>query len=305
MTSSALTASGNLRGILFMLASMALFALEDMFLKWAAIGLPLGQVIFVSGAFGAPVFAFFARRQGQRILTRTAFHPAVTLRNLGEMVGTLGYIIALSTVPLSTVSALLQATPLVVTMAAALFMAEQVGWRRWAAICVGFLGVMLVIRPGMDGFQPQSLWVLLTVAGLALRDLAARRIPPHLTNNQVSAWGLMAVALLGLLMMAFTGGARLPDLWGLSVLFGALVFGTAGYWAITVATRTGEVSVVSPFRYARLVFAILIGTFVFHEIPDQWTLYGAALIIASGLYAFARERARMKQSRKQTVNQNS
>lgn len=287
-----MTAADNLRGILLMLASMALFAMEDMFLKWATVDLPLGQVIFVSGFFGALIFALLARAEGQRILTRDGFHPAVTLRNLGETVGSLGYIIALASVPLSTVSALLQAMPLAVTLAAALFMQEQVGWRRWTAICVGFLGVLLVIRPGMEGFRPQSLWVLLTVAGLTLRDLASRRIPPHLTNHQVSAWGLMAITVLGLGMMVLMAPPIMPDPWQTVVLFGALVFGTGGYWAITAATRVGEVSVVSPFRYSRLIFAILIGTFVFAEIPDRYTLVGAGLIIGSGLYAFARERAR-------------
>lgn len=284
----------NLRGIFLMLASMALFAVEDMFLKMASASLPTGQIIFVAGFFGAPVFAVMARAQGARILTRFALHPAVLLRALGEMVGTFGYILALATVPLSTISAVLQAMPLAVTMGAALFMQEKVGWRRWSAIAVGFAGVILVIRPGLDGFRPEALWGLLTVAGLALRDLAARAIPRACSDAQVSCWGLMAVALLGVLMMIGEGDVRVPTYWQSAILGGALAFGTAGYWAITAATRTGEVSVVAPFRYSRLIFAILIGTFVFAEIPDVITLSGAGLIIGSGLYSFARERARKR-----------
>lgn len=287
-------ASENLRGILLMLVSMALFAVEDMFLKLASAGLPTGEIIFVAGFFGAPVFAVMARAQGARILTARALHPAVLLRALGEMVGTFGYILALATVPLSTISAVLQAMPLAVTMGAALFMQEKVGWRRWSAIAVGFAGVILVIRPGMEGFHPQALWGILTVAGLALRDLAARAIPRDCSDAQVSCWGLIAVAALGVLMMAGQGGVVVPSLTQSAVLFGALAFGTAGYWAVTGATRTGEVSVVAPFRYARLVFAIIIGAVVFAEIPDVITLSGAALIIGSGLYSFARERARKR-----------
>jgi drug/metabolite transporter (DMT)-like permease len=287
-------ASENLRGILLMLISMALFAVEDMFLKLASAGLPTGEIIFVAGFFGAPVFAVMARAQGARILTARALHPAVLLRALGEMVGTFGYILALATVPLSTISAVLQAMPLAVTMGAALFMQEKVGWRRWSAIAVGFAGVILVIRPGMDGFHPQALWGILTVAGLALRDLAARAIPRDCSDAQVSCWGLIAVATLGVLMMAGQGGVVVPSMAQSAVLFGALAFGTAGYWAVTGATRTGEVSVVAPFRYARLVFAIIIGAVVFAEIPDVITLSGAALIIGSGLYSFARERARKR-----------
>lgn len=281
----------NVRGILLMLAAMALFALEDMFLKWAAAGLPVGQIIFVSGAFGLPIFAVMARRSGGRTLTRAALHPAVLARNLGEMIGSLGYITALATVPLSTVSAVLQATPLAVTMAAALFMGEHVGWRRWSAIGAGFAGVLLVIRPGIEGFRPEALWVLVTVAGIALRDLASRAIPADSSNAQVSAWGLAAVTLMGLMMMAAHGSVTTPSLPQIAILFGTVLFGSAGYWAVTAATRTGEVSVVSPFRYARLVFAILIGAFVFAEKPDALTLAGATVIVLSGLYSFMRERA--------------
>lgn len=272
---------------------MALFAVEDMFLKIAAADLPVGVVIFVAGAFGAPVFVLMARMEGRRTLTRAALHPAVLARNFGEMVGTYAYIIALAAVPLATVSAVLQALPLAVTLGAALFMGETVGWRRWAAIAVGFAGVMVVIRPGLEGFRPEALWVLVTVAGLALRDLATRAIPRDCSTAQVSAWGLLSVALLGVLMMA-QGGAAVPDARQAAVMFGALVFGTAGYWLVVGASRTGEVSVVSPFRYTRLVFAIVLGWAVFAERPDAMTLIGAAMVIGSGLYALARERARKR-----------
>lgn len=287
-------ASDNLRGILFMVVSMALFGLEDMFLKWAAASLPVGEIILVSGLFGVAVFVFMAWREGQKVFTKQGLNPWVLARGLGEMVGTFAYITALATVPLSTVSAVLQAMPLAVTMAAALFMQEKVGWRRWSAIAVGFAGVILVIRPGLDGFRPEALWVLITVAGLTLRDLAARKIPPVCSTAQVSAWGLISVTLLGALMMAGSGEAAMPTLWESFTLLGALVFGTAGYWAIIGATRTGEVSVVAPFRYVRLVFAVLIGAFVFQEWPDVMTLCGSGLIVASGLYSFARERARKR-----------
>ena len=285
--------ANNLRGITLMLLSMALFAVEDMFLKWAASDLPVGMVIFVAGAFGAPVFAVLARIEGRRVLTRAALQKPVILRNAGEMIATFAYINALAVVDLSTVSAVLQATPLAVTLGAALFLRERVGWRRWSAIAVGFAGVLLVIRPGMEGFRSESLWVLMSVAGLALRDLAARAIPAEFSTAQVSCWGLMSVALLGAVMMV-PGGAVAPDAAQVGVLFGALVFGTAGYWAVVAATRTGEVSVVAPFRYARLVFAMAIGVFVFQERPDALMLAGAALVIGSGLYAFARERARKR-----------
>jgi len=290
------THGDNLTGILLMLAAMALFAVEDLFLKWAAAGLPLGQIVLISGAFGAPVFVLMAWRSGLGIFVKDAVHPAVLARNLGEMVGTASFIAALAVVPLGTVAAVLQAMPLAVTMGAALVFGERVGWRRWTAIAVGFAGVLLVIRPGSEGFRVEALLVLVTVAGMTLRDLATRAIPRNVTTAQISAWGLMAVAVLGCGMLGVTGGARVVTGAEALVLLGALVFGTAGYWAVTSATRTGEVAVVAPFRYSRLVFSMGLGVVFLAERPDGLTILGAALIVGSGLYAFARERARKRAS---------
>ena len=285
-----MTPKDNLRGIGLMTGSMAMFAVEDMFLKFAARDLPTGEILLLTCLIGMIFFAALARAGGKPILTRAALHPAVILRNMGEMAGTYAYITALAAVPLATVSAVLQAMPLAVTLGAALFMGEHVGWRRWTAIAVGFTGVLIVIRPGLDGFRPAALWVLLTVAGLGLRDLATRAVPATTSTSQLSTWGVISVALLGGVMTLFQT-PQTPDLWQSTLLFGAILFGSAGYWAITSASRTGEVSVVSPFRYSRLICAILIGATVFKEYPDRLTLLGAAIIIGSGLYSFARERA--------------
>ena len=288
--------SENLTGILLMLAAMALFAVEDLFLKLAAADLPIGQIILISGALGLPVFVGMAWRQGQGILVKDALQPAVIARNLGEMVAAAAYVAALAAVPLGTVAAVLQALPLFMTMGAALIFGEKVGWRRWTAILVGFAGVLLVIQPGAEGFRVEALLVLISVAGIVVRDLAARAIPARVSTAQVSAWGLMSVTVLGLGMIAATGDVRAVTGTEAAVLLGAVVFGTAGYWAVTAATRTGEVSVVAPFRYARLVFSMGIGVAFLAERPDLLTLVGAAVIVGSGLYAFARERARKRAS---------
>lgn len=286
--------SDNLRGIVLMVASMAFFAVEDMFIKFAAHGLPNGEIILVSGLFGVPIFAALAWRSGHSIWVKGALHPAVLIRGVGEMVGSVAYVAALGSIPMPTVSAVLQAMPLVVTLGSALFLGEKVGWRRWTAIAVGLAGVLLVIRPGLEGFRPAALWVLVTVFGLAVRDLATRVVPPQYTDAQISAWGLIAVALLGAAMMAISGEAVMPNAVQTLQLTGMVTVGVAGYWAITAAARTGEVAVVAPFRYSRLIFAILIGWLVFAEPADVMTLSGAALIIGSGLYSFARERARKR-----------
>ena len=286
--------SHNLRGILLMVTSMAFFAVEDMFIKFAAYGMPSGQIIAISGLFGVPIFAALAWRRGESVLVKGALHPAVLIRGAGEMVGSLAYVAALGSIPLPTVSAVLQAMPLVVTLGSALFLGEKVGWRRWTAIAVGMAGVLLIIRPGLEGFRPAALWVLTTVVGLAVRDLATRFVPPHFSDAQISAWGLVPLVFLGGGMMAISGGVVVPDTVQTLQLAGMVGFGVVGYWAITAASRSGEVSVVAPFRYTRLVFAIAIAGLVFGEPADIITLSGAALIIGSGLYSFARERTRKR-----------
>jgi drug/metabolite transporter (DMT)-like permease len=210
------------------------------------------------------------------------------------MLGSVCFVVALALVPLVTATAIFQAMPLAVTMGAALFLGEQVGWRRWTAILVGFAGVMVIIRPGAPGFEPAALLAVGAVLGLAARDLFTRRIPSRIDTMLLTAWGFLAVALVGGAQLLATGGAVMPTAGDALMLLGALAFGTVGYWWLTESTRLGELSAIMPFRYARLLFALIIGVVVFSERPDAWTLGGAALIVGSGIYAVLRERARAR-----------
>lgn len=284
----------NLRGIVLMVAAMAGFAVEDMFIKWAAASVPTGQILLLLSVFGTPVFAIMAHWQGARFWSSAVLHPAVVWRNAGEMIGTAGFVTALALTPLTSATAIFQATPLAVTLGAAVFLGETVGWRRWTAILVGFCGVLLIIRPGLSGFNMNSLWSVVAVIGLSARDVATRRIPATISTLQLAAWGFAAVGVLGLGMLLHSGGAMWLDLRQASLIGSALVCGVGAYWAIILATRTGEVSVITPFRYSRLVFALIIGALVFGERPDWVTLAGATLVIGSGLYTFARERFRKR-----------
>ncbi|MCX8507927.1 MAG: DMT family transporter [Rhodobacteraceae bacterium] len=289
-----LNKNDNLTGILLMVGSMAGFAIEDMFTKWLTGALPTGEVLFLFGLLGTPVFALMARMQGERTFSRAALSAPLLWRNGGEMAGTLGFIIAISLIPLAMVGSILQAMPLVVTAGAALFMGEKVGWRRWTAIGLGFAGVLLILRPGLEGFRPEALWAVLAVLGLSVRDLATRRVAADISSMQVGALGFLAVTLLGALMMLVTGGALWPAPLHCVWLTLSLVFGISSYWAITAAMRLGDMSVITPFRYTRLLFVLIIAAVAFGERPDAPTLWGAALVIGSGLYTLARERARQR-----------
>jgi drug/metabolite transporter (DMT)-like permease len=280
----------NLRAIALMVLSMAGFAIEDMLIKYIALEMPTGQFLMLIGAGGALIFTLMAWRQGQAVLSADFLRPTIIIRNLGEVIGTLGFVTALVLTPLSSASAILQATPLAVTLGAALFLREAVGWRRWSAILIGFCGVVAVIRPGLEGFEPASLFAVLGVIGLATRDVATRATPATISSLVLSAHGFGMLVPAGAFLLWISGGAVAPSVQGYGLLFAALIIGVSAYYALTLSMRLGDVAVVTPFRYVRLVFALFIGVTVFHEQPDAWTLGGAAIIILSGLYTFFRER---------------
>lgn len=283
----------TLRGILLMTIAMALFAAQDTATKLASSELSAEQILLMVGFGGAVVFALWGAARGMPVVTRAALHPALLARNALEMLGSFCSVTALTLVPLSVASAILQAAPILVTAGAALFLGEAVGWRRWAAVGVGFGGVLVILRPGGQEFDPNTLWAVVGVVALAARDLATRRLPPGLPTTTVAAWGFGAVGVMGLGVMGVRGEAVWPSSAVLGLLAGAIAFGLVAYWCVIEATRHGDVSAVAPFRYTRLVFALLLGIAVFDERPDALMLLGAAIVVASGVYTYLRE-ARIK-----------
>ncbi len=281
----------NLRGAAIMVLSMLGFAVEDMFIKLLADALPIGQILLMLGIGGSFFFGLVVVLQRQPLVTRAMFSAPIGLRAVGEIVGTLGFVSAIVLTPISSASAILQATPLTVTLGAALFLGEPVGWRRWSAIVVGLFGVLLIIRPGMDSFQTLSLLALLGVAGLTIRDLATRRVPGSISTMQVSFLGFLAlIPASGIFMLL--ARAHFVPLNGLQWVYilSAMAIGLVAYYGIVAAMRVGEVSFVTPFRYSRLLFAMVVGLTIFGERPDLLTYIGAAIIVASGIYTVLRER---------------
>jgi drug/metabolite transporter (DMT)-like permease len=281
---------GNLRGAILMVLAMAGFAFEDMFVKSAARQLPVGEILILFGLGGMLCFMLLTKRRGEPL-----YHPAILSRPLlikaaMEVMGRLGYTVALALTPLSNASAILQATPLVVVAGAALIFHEPVGWRRWAAIALGFLGVLIILRPGLEGFELASLWAVVGMLGFAGRDLATRAAPPVLSNVQLGIYGFLMLIPTGVILLMFTGGAVVPAPREALDLVAAVGFGVGAYYGLTAAMRMGEVGVITPFRYTRLVFALILGVVVFAERPDALTLIGAAVIIGSGIYTLIRGR---------------
>ncbi|MFK7744155.1 MAG: DMT family transporter [Roseobacter sp.] len=280
----------NLRGAALMVFSMLLFAIEDMLIKFMAVDIPVGQIIAMLALGSALLIGILLRLQHQALFDRSMMTGPILLRAIGEVIGTLGFVTAIALIPLSTASAILQATPLFVTLGAALFLQEAVGWRRWTAILVGFCGVLMIIRPGMEGFSWQSLFALQGVVGLGLRDLATRRVPKGTSTLQLSFLAFTVLIPAGAFLMWInqsTVTPLSPANTGFFVL--ATFIGIVAYYTIVAAMRAGEISFVTPFRYSRILFALVIGVLIFGERPDIWTLLGAAIVVSSGLYTLWRE----------------
>lgn len=280
----------NFRGALLMIVSMVLFAFEDMFIKLLAAELPYAEVLGMVGLLGALAFGIMLKLKGGRLLTLDLANPLVLFRSLAEAIGSIGIVVALALSDLSSTSAIMQALPLAIVLGAALFLNEPVGWRRWSAIVVGFLGVLMVIRPGLAGFQPVSLMAVLAVVGLAARDIATRRVPAHIHSDQLAALAFLAILVASCLMGWVLGQSFVmpsPRQWG---LFAAcMMVGVGGYALLVSATRVAEASALAPYRYVRLVFALILAFIVFDERPDTPTMLGAGVIVASGCYTMWRE----------------
>ncbi len=283
-------ASGNLAGSLWMTGAMAGFAVEDAFLKFAAGHLPIGQVLVMMGLAGALIFASVAIRRGEQAFPPALLSRTMVMRSVLEVNGRLFYALAIALTPISTASAILQATPLVVVLGAAWLFQEKVSPWRWLLIALGFVGVLVIIRPGLHGFDALALLALAGMLGFAGRDLATRAAPPALTNAQLGVAGFLVLAVAGVVILLVSRGAKWPDLTGLAMVSGATAFGTCSYAALTNAMRNGEVAVVTPFRYTRLLFAMVVGVVLFHERPDAATFIGSAIIVICGVLILGQKR---------------
>ncbi|MCB1394760.1 MAG: DMT family transporter [Rhodobacter sp.] len=274
-----------------MVLAMAAFACEDALVKAATQQVAPATVMMGFGLLGMAIFAVMAWLRRETAFPAGGLTRGLMIRSAIELCGRLFYSLALAFADLGATSAILQATPLVVVGGAVWVFGERVGWRRWVAIGIGFVGVLLVLRPSGEGLDMAALFAVLGMLGFAGRDLATRAAPLTVTNAQLGVLGMSVLALAGLVVQLATWSPlALPGPDAALRILGAAVFGVAAYSALTVAMRAGEVSVVTPFRYTRLVFALVLAVLVFGERPDLPMLLGSALIVGSGLFTLARSR---------------
>lgn len=276
--------SDNLRGSLWMMASMAGFAVEDAFVKVAAVQLPVGQVLMIFGLGGALIFAALAYRRKERFFTADVVSRAMRIRVVFEFTGRLFYVLALAMTPLSSTTAILQATPIIVVLGAAVFFGEKVGWQRWAAIIVGLLGVIVILRPSSGSFSWLSLLAVIGMIGFAGRDLASRAAPLSLSTSILGLYGFLTIVFAGACCALWEGRAPvMPDARVGACMAGAIIMGVFAYSSLMKAMRTGEVSAVTPYRYTRLLFGLSLGVILFGEKLDPPMILGCVLVVLSGL----------------------
>ena len=264
---------------------MAGFAIEDSLLKVVTQSLPVGQVLILFGAMGAALFAAVAGRTKVRLFSRDVISRPMRIRVCFEVTGRLFYMLAIALTPLSAATVILQATPLVVVGGAAIVFGEKVGWRRWTAIVIGLIGVLVILQPGRESFSTLSLLAVLGMLGFAGRDLASRAAPISLGASVLGFYGFLAVIVAGGGFALWQGAAFvIPGGMAALCLVAATVIGVISYGSLMRAMRIGAVSAVTPFRYTRLLFGVGLGIALFGEVLSPAMIAGCGLIVLSGLF---------------------
>ena len=285
-----LTKDDNIRGIMIMVLAMMAFAVADALVKMSAAFLSPAQVLFFLNSGGLILFTLLAIIKGEPLWDRRIFAPALLLRYVSEVIGMVGMVLALIYVPLSTVGAVTQAAPMLVAVLAVFFFGETVGWRRWSAIAVGFVGVLLVVQPSSDGFDVTILWAVMAMIGLSIRDLFTRLTPIGMPSTSLAAYTMLAATPFAIAWVFYNGETPVPADVNWLVAIPMVSLGSLGYLLLITSIRMADVSVVTPFRYSRIIFLLALGILLFDEEPSAMMLAGAALIIASGVYLILRQR---------------
>ena len=290
--------SENIKGAIFMSINMLAFVVNDAFMKFLFIDISIYQAIFLRGVITIPMLALMAVYRNQITFSvNKSDWKYIWLRVAGEVGAAVFFLSALAQIPLANVTAILQAVPLTVTMAAALFLRETVGWRRWFAIIIGFLGVTIIVRPGVEGFSVYSLYAIAAVFCVTIRDIATRKLSKDVPTSLVAMITGVAITLYGAIMLPSVVWVTLTGThWFLLILAAiAIVF---GYVFSVLAMRTGETSFIAPFRYTAMIWAIGLGIILFNDWPDNLTLLGTTIVIATGIYSFHREKVRQGKDQK-------
>lgn len=282
-------------GVLLMTLALFLFATMDAIAKYLTESLDVPQILAVRFWIFFAVALALARRRGLRRTALSARPWLQVVRALVLVAEMSAFIFAFSRMPLADVHAIAAVSPLLVMALAAMFLGERIGPRRWTAVCAGFVGVLIIIRPGAGVFDPMSLVALAAATGWAIYQALLRAVarfdPPETTTLVTAAVGVVCFSAIA----PFVWQAPTPEAWMWLIAIGAL--GSIGHAILPAAFRLAPASALQPFAYTMPVWAAVMGWAVFGDLPDQWTVLGGGVVIASGLYALRRERIAEKAPR--------
>jgi len=286
-------AAANRRGIVAMAGAMACFIANDAVVKLASAAMPTAQLIFLRGTMATAIVLAVAFATGALARARDTVHRSVVVRALAEALATVLYLTALFQLPIANAAAINLSAPLFIVVLAVAFMGEKVSAAHWLAVCTGFAGVLLVVQPGLEGFNAYALVCLLSALFQALRDLLTRRIAADVPAVLITLSTTVAVTLLaGALSLVEGWRAFAPRDLALLALAAAFLMGA--YYLIVDAMRHGELSLVAPFRYTGVLYAIVLGYLIWGDVPNALAWAGIALLVGAGLFVLHRERARAR-----------
>lgn len=289
------SASGTTRGIVAMVTATALFCCGDAMMKLVAATLPTTETMFVRSATSATLVLTFAWATGAFVHIHRAWSRVIGLRAASDVVGSLLFQAALGRMYFADIMAVLQVSPLTLTAGSALFLAEKVGWRRWSAVAVGLLGALLIVKPGTSSFNWWAIAAILSVIASATRDISTRRIDPLLSTPLILGISAVVVSLASLACAMFETWS-MPSFAHLVMLVLAGVCSMLGQVAAITAVRSAEISVVAPFRYAGIVWALMLDLVIWSHFPDLWAMLGIVTVSGAGIYTFYRERVLQRRS---------
>ncbi|MCK0172494.1 DMT family transporter [Aliiroseovarius sp. S1123] len=281
--------SDNFKAAALMTGSMAGYTFNDACMKVLSATMPLEQAVFLRGVATCVLLYVLGRYLGTVRFNLSAREwKLIGFRCIGEIGATYCFLTALFHMPIANVTAILQVLPLVIALAAWVFLSEPLGWRRLAAISVGFIGVLLIIQPGA-GFSVWSLYALAAVVFITFRDLVVRKLSPETPSMTVAIMAAISITIgFGI---ASVGVEWVPvNGWSASLLGMAAFFIFLGYLFSVMVMRVGDIAFAAPFRYTGLIWALVLGLMLFSEWPNDVTLIGAGIVVGTGLFTLFRER---------------
>ena len=266
-----------------MMISMSAFVLNDAFVRLAGDTLPLGQILFLRGLITTVILMAFAWNVGIFAMkVRQTDKLKIFFRSLTEALTAYFFLTAVMNMPFANVTAILQILPMTVTLAAAFIFKEKVGVFRITLIIVGFLGVILIINPSVNGFNIYSSYALIAVVLITLRDLITRRLSDEVHTLLPTLSASFGVLLFSVPLM-MTASFQPLSVESSFFIFLAAFFIIFGYYSAVLVMRSGEISFISPFRYSAIIFALILGFFLFDETPDNYAAFGIIVVIVSGI----------------------